>query len=62
MSLDNYFDDLAEYQEDLFCNQCGESDKRIFNYIRTVSNGEVFYCQHCDVEKIVSNKPNEDNY
>ena len=36
--------------------------KKTFNYIRTVANGEVYWCKICKTENLVSEKPNEDNY
>jgi len=40
----------------------GIGAKKTFNYIRTVANGEVYWCKRCKTENLVSEKPNEDNY
>jgi len=62
MSLNKYFDDLEEYENSLYCSECGGDKKDGFHYSRTCSSGEVYYCQLCKTEKQVSNRPNEDNY
>lgn len=58
--IDKYFKDLEEFESHLYCNKCGEDEK--FHYRRTVSNGEVYHCESCDIEKLVNKRPNEDNY
>jgi hypothetical protein len=61
-NLDKYFEDLQNYEDELYCSNCGNDSKKTFNYIRTVANGEVFCCKRCNTENLVSEKPNEDNY
>ena len=60
--IDAYFKDLEDYENKFQCNECGEDEKSGFGYNRTVANGEVWTCKNCKTEKIVSNKPNEDDY
>ena len=60
--LDKYFEDLQEYEDNLYCSHCGNSSKKTFTYSRTVANGEVFFCHRCKEENLVGNKPNEDDY
>lgn len=61
-NLDKYFEDLQNYEDELYCSNCGNDSKKTFNYIRTVANGEVYWCKKCKTENLVSEKPNEDNY
>ena len=61
-NLDKYFEDLQNYEDELYCSNCGNDSKKTFNYIRTVANGEVYWCKRCKTENLVSEKPNEDNY
>lgn len=61
-NLDKYFEDLQNYEDELYCSNCGNDSKKKFNYIRTVANGEVYWCNRCKTENLVSEKPNEDNY
>lgn len=60
--LDKYFEDLQEYDGNLYCSQCNNDSKKTFTYSRTVANGEVFFCHRCKYENLVGNKPNEDDY
>lgn len=60
--MDKYFDDLEEYENDLYCSECGNDSKATFTYSRTVANGEVWYCKRCQKENLTLNKPNEDDY
>jgi hypothetical protein len=41
-NLDKYFEDLQNYEDELYCSNCGNDSKKTFNYIRTVANGEVY--------------------
>lgn len=60
--LDKYFEDLQNYEDELYCSRCGNESKKTFTYSRTVANGEVFFCRRCKEENLVGNKPNEDDY
>lgn len=60
--LDKYFEDLEKYENSLYCSECGEYDNKLFNYRRTTSNAEVWWCDNCKQEKVISKKPNEDRY
>jgi len=60
--MDKYFDDLTKYENDFNCNECGFEGISEFGFERKVSNGEVWNCKHCNAEKVVGHKPNEDNY
>ena len=60
--VDKYLIDLEAYEESLYCSSYGNDSKKTFNYQRTVSNGEVYWCNRCKTENLVSHKPNEDNY
>ena len=61
-NLDKYFEDLQNYEDELYCSNCGNDSKKTFNYARTVANGEVYWCKRCKTENLVNEKPNEDNY
>lgn len=61
-NLDKYFEDLQNYEDELYCSNCGNDSKKTFNYVRTVANGEVYWCKRCKTENLVNEKPNEDNY
>jgi hypothetical protein len=43
-NLDKYFEDLQNYEDELYCSNCGNDAKKTFNYIRTVANG-VYWCK-----------------
>lgn len=60
--MTDFFKCLEEYNDQLFCRECGNDSKRTFVYSRTVANGEVWLCKKCKMEKLCSEKPNEDNY
>lgn len=60
--LDKYFEDLEKYENSLYCSECGEDDNKLFYYRRTTSNAEVWWCDNCNREEVVSKKPNEDRY
>lgn len=61
--IDLYFKDLAIWEESLYCNECGNDTRsNKFYYARTVANGVCYYCSDCKLEKLVGDKPNEDNY
>jgi hypothetical protein len=62
LGLDKFFDDLEKYEEQLYCSECGEDDKKTFHYSRTTSNADVWWCQNCKREEVVSKRPNEYNY
>ena len=62
MKGENYLDDLYAWWELLYCSECGCMEDEGFHYIRTVANGEVYFCDHCKTEKQIPNKPNEDDY
>jgi hypothetical protein len=57
-----YFDDLEKWMNSFYCNECGCDKITDFAYDRTVSNGQVWHCKHCETEIVVGNKPNEDKY
>jgi hypothetical protein len=40
-NLDKYFEDLQNYEDELYCSNCGNDSKKTFNYIRTVANGSL---------------------
>jgi len=54
--------DMERYEESLYCSECGNDDKKTFNYSRTVANGEVWNCKICDKENLTPEKPNADLY
>jgi hypothetical protein len=60
--LDKYFEDLENYEDNLYCSECGSDDNSIFSYSRTTSNSEVWWCKNCKREESMSKKPNEDLY
>lgn len=60
--LDKFFSDLERYENDLYCDECGEEDKTNFVYQRTCASGEVWHCKTCNQEHVKGVKPNEDNY
>lgn len=58
----SYFEDLEKWENNLACRHCGNDDKETFGYGRTVANGDVYFCEECQSEVLMSKKPNEDNY
>tara|TARA_R110002020_G_scaffold448165_2_gene660849 strand:- start:443 stop:637 length:195 start_codon:yes stop_codon:yes gene_type:complete len=60
--IDKYFKDLEDWENEFQCNECGEDEKKGFGYMRTVANGEVWICNNCNTDNLVSNRPNEDKY
>lgn len=54
--------DMEQYEESLYCNECGNDDENTFNYNRTVANGEVWNCKICNKENLTPEKPNADLY
>lgn len=60
--MDKFFSDLESYQQDLYCDECGEDAKDMFVYQRTCASGEVWLCKTCNTERVKGVKPNEDNY
>jgi hypothetical protein len=60
--LDRFEQDLQNYYDELYCSHCNNSSNKTFTYSRTVANGEIYFCNRCKEENLISNKPNEDNY
>jgi len=60
--MENYLEDLDNWENSFYCNECGCDKFTDFKYDRTVSNGEVWSCKNCNTETVVEEKPNEDNY
>lgn len=59
---DDYEAVLEEYEESLYCTECGNDSKKTFIYQRTVANGEVWFCKKCKKENLTNEKPKEDDY
>jgi hypothetical protein len=57
-----YFEALEKWENSLCCRHCGNDDKETFGYTRTVANGDVYFCEECQSETLVDEKPNEDDY
>jgi len=60
--VDKYLIALKAYKESLYCSSCGNDNNKTFFYQRTVANGEVYWCNRCKTENLVSHQPNEDNF
>jgi predicted SprT family Zn-dependent metalloprotease len=62
IQISKFIDDSTDYKTNLFCSNCGNNSARSFYYIRTVTHGQVYFCESCKEESLKPNKPNEDNY
>ena len=60
--MEEYFEDMDEWEDSFSCSNCGEIDPNEFIYQRTVANGEVWCCKNCKTETLVNDQPNEDDY
>ena len=58
--LSDFFEDIEKWETEFYCNECGCDKSTDFAFDRSVSNGEVWHCKHCQTEILVSHKPNED--
>ena len=61
--MNEYFDDLEQWENSFSCGACGiDSDVTDFLFERRCANGEVWSCKSCGHENLVDDQPNEDNY
>ena len=60
--MEEYFEDIEEWENSFECNNCYEHEQENFVYDRTVSNGEVWHCKNCKTGILVNKEPNEDDY
>ena len=51
--MNNYLEEIEEWEESFGCNECGNNDYNNYTYDRTVSNGEVWHCKDCGNEIMV---------
>lgn len=60
--INQYLKDLENWENSLYCNECGNCNRNNFSYGRSVANRQVIFCKDCETDFIKGRKPNEDNY
>ena len=55
--MNNYLEEIEEWENSFECNECGNNDHNNYIYDRTVANGEVWHCKDCGNEIMVEEMP-----